>query len=279
MAQVADTLEWIGEFRAPRNSAAEVKGSIHDDATASKLGFKGGTVAGSIHMDQFVPKLLEVYGERWFRDGSISLYFTQATTDGEKVRAVVVPGERSALRMYNEAGDQICEGTAAVGGDDAASELCKRIEKQPGVDPATTLRILKDLRVGDEARDLRLKVDQASLDQYRGYITEDLAPYRDGVLPPSNAIRLSHQARKGALGKSAQPSVGLFGALEVQHLEGPLKAGVDYVGRTKILKLTDSPKAENVWYDVFIADPQSGRDVARVRYLIRIMKGSSPLYA
>ena len=52
----ADT--WISEFRKPRNSAAEVKGSIHDDATASKLGFRGGTVAGSIHMDQFVPGLL-----------------------------------------------------------------------------------------------------------------------------------------------------------------------------------------------------------------------------
>ena len=42
---------WTSEFRQPRNSAAEVKGSIHDDATASKLGFRGGTVAGSIHMD------------------------------------------------------------------------------------------------------------------------------------------------------------------------------------------------------------------------------------
>src|SRR5262249_13451506 len=126
---------------------------------------------------------------------------------------------------------------------------------------------------------LPLKVEAAELEKYRGYITEDLAIYRDGVLPPSNVIRLSHQARKGALGKSAQPSVGLFGALEVQQLEGPLKAGVDYIGRTKILKLTDSPKAENVWYDVFIRDPKAGRDVARVRYLIRIMKGSSPLYA
>ena len=54
---------WTSEFRSPRNSAAEVKGSIHDDATASKLGFRGGTVAGSIHMDQFVPGLLEIYGE------------------------------------------------------------------------------------------------------------------------------------------------------------------------------------------------------------------------
>ena len=65
---------WTGEFRKPRNSAAEVKGSIHDDATASKLGFKGGTVAGSIHMDQFVPGLLELYGDALVRDrGHVAL--------------------------------------------------------------------------------------------------------------------------------------------------------------------------------------------------------------
>jgi len=57
---LADALVWTSEFRKPRNSAAEVKGSIHDDATASKLGFRGGTVAGSIHMDQFVPGLLKL---------------------------------------------------------------------------------------------------------------------------------------------------------------------------------------------------------------------------
>jgi hypothetical protein len=278
MAQVADAPEWIGEFRAPRNGSAEAKGSIHDDATASKLGFKGGTVAGSIHMDQFVPRLVEIYGDRWFRDGSISLYFTQATVDREKVRAVVVGGERAGLRMYNGAGDQICEGTASVGGEDAGSELCKRIDKQPGAD-AAALRILKDLRVGDEARDIPVTVEASVLQAYRDVITEDLPVYADGVLPPSHAIRLSHQARKGALGKASQPHVGLFGALEVQHLAGPLLAGVEYVARTKILKLTDSPKAENVWYDVTMADPKTGRNVARVRYLIRIMKGSSPLYA
>ena len=31
------------------------EGSIHDQATAEKLGFRGGTVAGSNHMDLFPP--------------------------------------------------------------------------------------------------------------------------------------------------------------------------------------------------------------------------------
>ena len=39
-----------GPLWAARNwSADEGEGSIHDDATAEKLGFRGGTVAGDIH--------------------------------------------------------------------------------------------------------------------------------------------------------------------------------------------------------------------------------------
>ena len=70
----------------------------------------------------------------------------------------------------------------------------------------------------------------------------------------------------------------LLGALEVRHLAGPLLADKDYMGRTTMRKLTESPKTENVWYDVDIADPESGRDVASVTFLIRAMKPSSPLW-
>ena len=53
----------IGPYRRPRNLAQMQKGSIHDDATATKLGFRGGTVAGSIHMEQFPPILLRALGQ------------------------------------------------------------------------------------------------------------------------------------------------------------------------------------------------------------------------
>jgi hypothetical protein len=47
-----------GPLWAARNwSADDGAGSIHDDETASKLGFRGGTVAGDVHMNQFPPVL------------------------------------------------------------------------------------------------------------------------------------------------------------------------------------------------------------------------------
>src|SRR5438552_15305624 len=77
----------IGPYRRPRNLSINVRGSIHDDATAQKLGFRGGTVAGSIHMEQFPPVLVRSFGQRWFETGSLSSYFRKDTTDGVAVRA------------------------------------------------------------------------------------------------------------------------------------------------------------------------------------------------
>ena len=273
---VAERSVWTSEFRSPRNSAAEVKGSIHDDATASKLGFRGGTVAGSIHMDQFVPGLLELYGERWFETGGMSLYFTKATTDAEAVQATVEgAADHARLTMHDVPGDQICEGTASDR-PDPQSELEKRIVAQAPAAPGA-LRILKELAVGEEHRDIPVRVEAEQLLASLETLTEPLPVYRDElVLPPSHLIRLTHQVRKHTVGKAGS-SVGLFGALETQALAGPLRAGVDYVARTRMLKLTESPKTENAWYEVLVADP-TGRDVARVVYYLRFMKASSPLW-
>jgi hypothetical protein len=75
-----------GPVRQPRNLAAHIVGSIHDDDTAAALGFRGGTVAGSVHLDQFPPLLVQAFGQRWFETGSLSLYFRHATTDGRPSR-------------------------------------------------------------------------------------------------------------------------------------------------------------------------------------------------
>ncbi|MFN3513714.1 MAG: hypothetical protein ACK41C_11745 [Phenylobacterium sp.] len=273
---LVEPAERAGPLRAPRNTAQEIKGSIHDDATASKLGFRGGTVAGSIHMDQFVPLLVAEYGESWLGRGTISLMFKQATVDGEPVRAVLRSGAKHArLSMFNEAGALICEGTASPGAD-PTSELARRLADQRPPAPGA-LRILAAIRPGDEARDLPLVIAESALKTRMETITEPLAAYEAGVLPPSMVVLLAHGARAAVVG-SAGKAVGLFGALEVETIKGPLYAGTAYVGRTRVHALADSPKTEAVWYDVFIAEP-GGDDVARVRFFLRFMKASSPLWA
>ena len=75
-----------GPVREPRNSSIRAgAGSIHDDATAQKLGPRGGTVAGSLHMEQFPPLLVETLGDGWHHSGSMSI---NSRSDGHQFPGV-----------------------------------------------------------------------------------------------------------------------------------------------------------------------------------------------
>ncbi|HWA59978.1 MAG TPA: hypothetical protein VG939_01315 [Caulobacteraceae bacterium] len=278
----AASLEITGDFRRPKNTASEAKGSIHDDATASKLGFKGGTVAGSLHMDQYVPLLIEAFGDAWLEKGNISMYFRQATVDQEAVRCHVVrlPGAAQArLTMENEAGDLINEGTASASGPDLKTELSGRPAAQVPAAPGV-LRILKDCKVGDETRDVPLRATSEALKRRLATIPEHIAAY-DGdkaVLPPSIATQLFRDVEK-SLWHRISPVVGLFGAIELQTLNGPLRADTDYVGRARILALSESPKTENIWYQAWATDPATGEDAGWMIMYLRFLKASTPLWS
>src|SRR5688500_16392160 len=110
---------------APTRSAAT---NIHDDATAQKLGFRGGTIAGSIHMDQFPPVLMDAFGPEWFETGSLSLAFKNATISGDPVIAMVgVPPMKDDVqveaRMEQPDGTVVAEGTASIGSPTADPHL------------------------------------------------------------------------------------------------------------------------------------------------------------
>ena len=279
MSVTTDTADVTGDLRIPVNSAAQSRGSIHDDATASKLGFKGGTVAGSIHMDQFVPLALKLYGDDWWKHGNMSFYFRQATVDREPVRALGKSGEPHArLWMENETGALIAEGTASCQGHDEGTAVENLMKGQAA---PSALRILKNVKIGDETKDLDVTVSREALDRRMEHITESLPVYQGdkAILPPSMIVQLFRGSAQEALYKTDGPAVGLFGAIEIQQLKGPLRAETQYKVRAKVLALTESPKTENVWYRAWAADPETGEDFGTMLMYLRYMKGSSKHYA
>jgi hypothetical protein len=275
------------ELRQARNGASEQKGSIHDDATASKLGFRGGTVAGSVHMDQFPPLLLRIFGPEFFETGALSLYFQNATVDREGVRAYAEePAELGAtqIRVYMERADGmlVCEGTASLGD---VSQSALRTRDLRGCDPAE-LRILAALRPGME-----LGVEKVRLgpERQRERIARDLcsgpldwytgaSPWGGPIAAPSAAVELLWAAPTRALREHTGRAVGLFGAIEVAHLAGPISLDATYTVTGRVAAVGQSPKTEYLWFDSLATDEQ-GRDVASMRMLLRFMKQSSPRYA
>jgi hypothetical protein len=277
----------IGPYRRPRNLAATQRGSIHDDATAQKLGFRGGTVAGSIHMEQFPPVLLRAFGNRWFETGSLSCYFRNATTGGEPVRTLAQMPSAGAedaqvnVWMERDDGTQVLEGTASVGSPAEPSILRRKLAepREPGEQ-----RMLGHLPLGDVGAPVPVRLDlsqrepRARLD----VITEPLdwytgpSPWGGPILNPGLVVHLMVQAQN-RMDLARAKAVGLYGAIEVRHRTGPVFADHDYEVTAKILAVGQTPKTEYLWYETVLREPHD-KAIASMLMMLRFMKASSRVW-
>jgi hypothetical protein len=276
-----------GPERRPRNLAAGVAGSIHDDATATALGFRGGTVAGSIHMDQFPPLAIRAFGSGWFEDGSLSLYFRHATTDGEPVRAFIERPPRQEdvqTRAWATTSDEVlvAEGTAGRGHPAELSALRSR-DMRP-VDPAQ-LRILAEFKPGAMLGDVTLTPDgerqRRRIDQHG--VTEPLdwytgpSPWGGPIAAPSAVVDLLYARLLDDAKASMGHHVGLFGAIEIRFWSGPVLLDSRYRVTGEVVAVSQTPKTEVLWFDSQAQDA-GGNLVADMRMMLRQLKQSSPLY-
>ena len=273
------------EWRKPTNTSKDEKGGIHDDDTAQKLGFDGGTVAGSLHMEQFPPLLVRHFGEDWWRHGNLSMYFKKATFDGDPVRAFLesVSDNQARVWMENEAGDLVMSGTAALG-EDPNSELRNRLQN---VRPPTDLRMLSKIEPGKPSKDLLVTVEHKAIDERLKVITEPMSLYTDNpadqktwggrVLPVAPFVHL-FRLLELEIAPINGPYVGLYGAIEMQYLNGPVLSNTQYQVNGHAVAVSESPKTEVLWYEATLSDPQSGLPVARMIKMDRLMKDASPLW-
>jgi hypothetical protein len=274
-----------GPLRRPRNLAADQRGSIHDDATAQKLGFRGGTVAGSIHMEQFPPLMLLAFGTQWFETGSLSTYFRNATTGGEPVRAFADAAPQAAadaqIRVWMEKDDgtQVLEGTASVGSPGTPSMLRRKLEEPRD---AGEMRILKHLFSGMELPAVPTRISAAEAAPRLRAITEPLdwytgaSPWGGPIANPGLLVHLMVAVQSGLRLKI--DAVGLYGAIEVRHLHGPAFIDHDYEVAGEVLATGQTPKTEYVWFHSTLREPGSGMDVASMIMMLRFMKASSKLW-
>lgn len=281
-----------GEVRRGHNLSIGAKGSIHDDATAQEIGFRGGTVAGDIHLDQFAPLLVEAFGPAWFETGSLSMHFKFATTDGEPVVAFVerpapngTANDGAQVRAWMETPDgvTVCEGTASVGNPPEPSALHAR-DLRP-VDPST-LRILKDVVVGEplDAGVLAPRSAEQAQRLSAGLVSEPMDWYAHGspwggpIASPLTTAQLLHWEPVQPLSRRLPKVVGMFGAIEIRYVHGPIMLDLSYHVTGRVTAVSDSPKTEVLWYDTEAAG-EDGRVVATCRMMTRFVKASTPLYA
>jgi hypothetical protein len=255
-----------GDWQQPRNKWQGAPGSIHTDAVAKSIGMRGGTIPGVVHLGHFRPILTKLFGERWLTRGSISMYYTFATLDGEDVRAVVkAPADGVTDNVQLDAwvetpdGKTVCKGTVAVGDTDAVPYV-RGLPLESAPDGAN--RILREMVVGKEvpAKDDYVITEGGDDD---GVIREPHYMFRAlQVFPPEVDVK---------------PAVGFYGATEIRLINGPIRTGVTYRKTGRVVARCDSPKTEYAWFDSELRDAD-GKLVAEMRHMTRWMKVSSPLW-
>jgi hypothetical protein len=114
---MSNGIRYSGPLVSLANSAAGLKGSIHDDERARELGFRRGFVPGTTLSLLVQDALAEVYGDAWFHGGWHDLKFIDAAYDDEPVR-VELTGDRLEcldVQVRSEAGRLTCGGSAGLG--------------------------------------------------------------------------------------------------------------------------------------------------------------------
>ncbi|MCW0199438.1 hypothetical protein [Sphingopyxis sp.] len=287
-----------GPWRAPRQMLADQSydhhSSIHDDATAQRLGFKGGTIEGPTHFSQFAPLAVAAWGPRWLDVGCISAHYRAPVYEGEEVRAHmarVVPGQRIAeIWMEKADGTEVLRGTCSVGPDHPESALDRRLAELPALEQPV---ILEDVVIGTKTPRRRVAVgfDQHMGDLYPftlrqklGVITEASPYYAEesaGASPHSRAIIpvemisvLLNHAWGGESFYRRGPVVGLFADQEIRLHDGPLFVGESYEIEREAIALTGSRRTESLWIRTRVYRPGEDRLLATMLLNQAIMKDS-----
>jgi hypothetical protein len=275
--------------------------SIHDDATAERLGLRAGPIEGPTHFSQFDPLLVHLFGPAWFETGCISVHYQNMVVDGEEVRAFVqpaAPGRRLA-RVWAEKrdGTPVLTGTASVGSEPTETEPSEVEQRIAKLRPSAQLVIYRDLRVGQRGaavEKVRMGFDQHMGDSYPFTLADKLkvitepcpwytaegaagSPWGRPILPREMiSVLLSSSGQPSLRGRG--PAIGLFAGQEIRLIAGPLFVDRTYELEREIVALSESARTESCWIRTRVIDDETRAPVAEMILNHAVMKASYAAY-
>jgi hypothetical protein len=289
-----------GPLRSPKQMLAvqayDGHASIHDDATAQKLGFKGGTIEGPTHFSQFAPLGYALWGKQFLRYGCISAHYRAPLYEGEEVRAFMRASKdaphQAEIWMLRSDGLEILRGTASIGPDFPASALDTRLGSLEALaDPV----ILADVRVGlrSPRAPVKMTMDQHmgalypfSLKQKLAKITEPSSLYSEAnndwgrcIVPLEMISVLMQYSSHDSTFKTRGPAVGLFADQEIKLLNGPVLVDEPYEIEREIVFLSGSRRTESMWVRSILYSAGTDRQVAMMLLNLATMKETYAPYA
>jgi len=269
-------MELTGRWERPRNVAADRKGSIHDDEAARALGFAGGWVSARVHLNVFVPLLLEAFGRRWFELGALSLDFRTATLDREEVRAVLTCADagasRADARLEQRDGAHVAIGDASV---DAPAEPSYLATKDLRGRDDGPYQLIANVSPGDRFPPREIVLREATAERMIGGVGHEWylndSPWGAPIASPSLMVNALGAACGSYLREHRIGGVFIDGGTEIRNINGPVLLDTSYVCGGRILARGRSPRTEYFWYESWL-DDDSGRRIAEMLLQWRCMR-------
>lgn len=247
---------------------------MHDADQAEKLlGTRDAPIHGPMHLSQFTPLLLEVFGHEWFARGTISVHFRKMVSHLVPVQAHIEPppaghaeGRSARVWLTFKDGSLALEGTASLG-DAPGSMVASQIAKVKP--PKEELIIMKGVEVGQRSGRVKVCIRDWDMDLRKlghgtfpytvreklAIITEPhpwftetggkTSPWGRAVVPPCVMHAAMYPQR---LPRGSHPdSVGLLGGCELRMVNGPIYMGEEYEVQTEVIALGETPRTEFQW--------------------------------
>lgn len=290
-----------GPWRSPRNmlSAQSYDGhaSIHDDATAQKLGFAAATIEGPTHFSQFEPLASSLWGAEWYESGCLSASYKTACYEGEEVAAHLErdpdDGKLAVIFMTKRDGTEVLRGTASIRGA-TPTALDEKLAAIGDPDPLRV--ILKDVAIGMKRprTSVRMDFDEPMGELYPFTLAQKLeritersvwntagadTPWGSPVLPLEMVSVLIHHVASSDPWPLMQPRVDLFVDQEICLHQGPVLAGRDYEIEREVVAISQSRRTESMWVRTGLFEPAGDAPIATMLLNTASMKDSYPHYA
>jgi hypothetical protein len=248
MTETSDRL--IGPWRQPHQmlhaQVYDKHASIHDDATAQKLGFKGGTIEGPTHFSQFAP-----------RDGT------------EVLRGTASVGASGIATALEQRLTELKPLTDPVILRDIKLGMTTRRQ---------TVRMAFDQNMG-ELYPFSLRQKLAVITENSPYYASGDNPWGRPIIPMEMLSVLFQYRSKDDPLPSKGPAVGLFADQEIRLVNGPLFVDQDYALEREVVATSGSRRTESLWQRTRVFDVTTGSPVATMLLNLATIKDSYATYS
>lgn len=291
----------VGPWRSPRNmlTAQSYDGhkSIHDDDTASSLGFRGGTIEGPTHFSLLAPLGVHIWGQAFLARGCISAHYRAPCFEGEETQAQVRLNGASLIgevQVLKRDGVEVLRGTLSLGPDHGQTALEQRLTQ---LEPLQDRRILADIVLGAKTPRRRVVMEFTqnmgalypfSLSEKLQSITEVSpaydpaialgAPWRRAIIPFEMISVLCQYTVADEPIPVRTPVVGLFADQEIRLIDGPLYVGEPYEIERTMIAMSGSRRTESLWMRTAVFREGTDELVATLLLNQAYLKASFPGY-